>query len=260
VAVVGRWRAVGLAAAQSCVRLTLIPTAAGADTGTITEKKNGVTMKRILTATLCAGLLAVSASLAAAAPITLHVDVNTAPLIGSGAGPFSIDFQLTDGSGTLAVPNTATVSNFVFAGSSAAGSPSLIGGATGILSSTVSLTDSGAFFNEFFQAFNPGSRFSFDLTLTRNVDPGPTPDAFSFGILDGSLANIPTNGVGDALVLVNIDSANLAIGDVRTFSSTGPAGVGVTASAVPEPTSLLLASAGLAAVAMRRWRQGAAPK
>jgi len=41
-----------------------------------------------------------------------------------------------------------------------------------------------------------------------NVDSGPTPDAFSFAILDSRLAPIPPLCLGDALLLVNLDSAN----------------------------------------------------
>jgi hypothetical protein len=213
-------------------------------------------MKSALTTTLCAGLLAMSGSLATASPLSFHVDVNSAPLVGSVAGPFSLDFQLTDGSGTLAVPNTATLSNFVFAGGSPLGAATLLGGAAGNLSSTVILSDGGNFLNEFFQVFNPGSRLSFDVTLTGNVDPGPTPDAFSFAILNGTFANIPTQGLGDALLLVNIGAPNLGPGDVQTFASTSPVGVAVTAFLVPEPASLLLVGVGLVAIGARRWRQG----
>ena len=212
-------------------------------------------MKHTLAAALCAGVLALSASAATASPISFHVDVNTAPLIGSLAGPFAIDFQLTDGSGTLAAPNTVTLSHFVFGGGGTIGAPSLSGGAAGDLSSTVVLTDSGAFLNEFFQAFTPGTTLSFDLTMTSNVDPGSTPDAFSMAILDGSLANLPTTGLGDSLLLVNIGSTSLGLDDVHTFVSTGPAGVAATAlAAVPEPASLFLLGVGLLGVAAR-WRQ-----
>jgi hypothetical protein len=119
----------------------------------------------------------------------------------------------------------------------------------------VLLTDGPGFLNEFFQAFIPGSRLSFDLTLTRNVGPGPTPDAFSFAILDGSLANIPTNGVGDSLLLVNITSPVLGIGDVRTSTSSGPAGISVTGFEVPEPASVLLVGIGLVSLGARYRRR-----
>ena len=202
-------------------------------------------MRKTFAAIICAGLLLTISSTVTASPISFHFDVNTAPLIGSSGGPFSIDFQLIDGSGTPAVSNSAALTHFAFGGGSAVGSASVSGGAAGDLSSTVLLTDSG-FLNEFFQAFIPGSRLSFDLTLTRNVGPGPTPDAFSFAILNGSLANIPTTGLGDSLLLVSITSPVLGIDDVRTSTSTGPAGISVTGFEVPEPASVLLVGIGLA--------------
>src|SRR4051812_19466391 len=87
-----------------------------------------------------AALLVCLVPAAARADIIFNVSMNTAPLIGHPAGPFSIDFQLNNGSGPLA-DNTATISNFNFGGGAPAGTPTLIGGASGNLSSSVRLTD-----------------------------------------------------------------------------------------------------------------------
>jgi hypothetical protein len=62
------------------------------------------------------------------------------------------------------------------------------------------------FFNQFIQEFTPGSTLSFDVQMTTNVDAGPTPDAFSFAILDRTLAEIPTFGLADAFLFVDINS------------------------------------------------------
>jgi len=212
---------------------------------------------KILIATLgCVGSLLLSAAWATATPLTFQVNVNTAPLIPlvGSSGPFYLDFQLNDGSGTLAGVNTATMGGFSFGGGSAMGTATLLGGATGSLSSTVTLTDGATAFNELFQPFTPGGTLSFLVTLSpTTVDPGPTPDLFSFAILNGSLANLATTGLGDALVLVNITSTALNLTNVQTFSTTSPAGVAATAAAtaaaVPEPASLLLLGSGLLAVA-----------
>ncbi len=90
-------------------------------------------MRHLFAALICAGMLAANAPAASASPIALHIYVNTAALIGDPTGPFSVDFQLTDGSGSLAVPNTATLSNFTFGGGGVVGLPNLFGGVSGDL-------------------------------------------------------------------------------------------------------------------------------
>jgi hypothetical protein len=148
------------------------------------------------------------------ADLMFNVSLGTSGLIGHPAGPFYIDFQLNDGSGTGDANNTVTINNFMFGGGNAVGSPlPSIGGAGGSLFSSVSITDSG-FLNEFTQQFNPGSMLSFSVLLTTNVDPGLTPDAFSFSILDNLLAPIPTTNFADAFLFVNIRRVNLTVADL----------------------------------------------
>jgi hypothetical protein len=207
-------------------------------------------MKRFaLIAALLAGL-GMAASPAAATSI--HVQVNTAPLIGNASAPFFLDFALTDGSGTLAGPNTVVVSNFNFAGGGGVGSPTLIGGAAGALATSVTLSDNANFFNEFFQQFTPGAVLGFDVTTTNNADP-ISPDAFAFAILDKNLFNLPTTGLGDSLLLVNVKPSVI----IAAASTTAPAGVTVAAAAIPEPGTLLLLGTGVVAVIRRRVRRQA---
>jgi hypothetical protein len=208
-------------------------------------------MKRILSFSLG---LALGAGILFAAPtggatsIEYFVDVNTASLAGNASGPFSLDFQLNDGSGAGDGNNTATINNFAFGSGGASGTANLSGGASGDLSSVVSLTDTSAF-NEFYQTFNAGSTLSFDVTLTLNSDSGPAPDAFVFAILDNTLSNISTSGVGDSYLLVNLGpTPGVVIG-----SSASPA-VTLSATPVPEPGSLTWISLGLLALGLHQWR------
>jgi hypothetical protein len=207
-------------------------------------------MKRFaLISIVLAGLAAVAAPPAEATSISFRVQVNTATLVGSPSAPLSLDFALTDGSGSLAVPNTVVIDNFNFGGGSAVGSPTLTGGAGGNLASSITLSDNAFFFNELFQQFTPGSALSFDVTATTNADP-VSPDAFTFAILDKNLFNLPTTGLGDSLLVANL-APSLTVSKVQTFSTTSPGGVTATASPIPEPGTLLLLGTGIVATVRR---------
>src|SRR5579871_5069955 len=87
------------------------------------------------------GALLLAGAGAGRAQTTFTVSIDTSALMGNPGGPFSLDFQLTDGSGTNDGNNTATLSNFNFGVGAATGTANLSGGASGSLSSGITLTD-----------------------------------------------------------------------------------------------------------------------
>jgi hypothetical protein len=202
------------------------------------------------------------------ADISDTVTLGTAPLIGDVAGPFSLYFQFTDGSGTGDGNNTVTLSDIQFGtGGGPSGAPSTFGGVSGDLSSQVVLTDS-SFFNYFEQGFTPGDELSFTLDSTTNVDAGPIPDAFSFEILDSTGFPIPTTDPFSQLLGFNIDSPGHTIQTFATDPTQTPVAggppidmsapqvtpTGTTTAVVPEPSSLALVAVWFVGLAFRLTR------
>jgi hypothetical protein len=201
--------------------------------------------------TLMLGALLLLSSGAAQAA-NYRVNINTAPLVGSANGPFSLDFQFFDG-GVLG-NNTVKIGNFSFVGGNAVGSATTFDGATGSIGSTVIFNNSGTF-QELYQEFSGGTTsIGFDVSMTQNVD-GLTPDGFTIAILDGNTFNITTNGLGDSLLHADLNTNGaLTIAQLNPASGTGEyTGVTLTA-AIPEPDTyaMLLAGLGLLGLAARR--------
>jgi len=190
------------------------------------------------------------------------VSIDTSTLIGNAAGPFSLEFQFTDGSGLGDGNNTVTLTDFNFgAGGGPVGMIALgLGSVSGNLNSGATLTDS-SFFNQLIQGFTPGNALSFQVDLTTNVDVGGVPDEFSFSILDNTGTEIPTlDSAGfDRILFADISSATPALLGFASDTSRNDAASGqpiglsapVITSPVPEPSALWLLACIFAIFAMQ---------
>src|SRR5262249_39931481 len=121
------------------------------------------------------------------------VTIDTSALKNHRAGPSSLQFQLTDGSGGGDGNSRVTLSRFAFGGGGSARTPVPLGSATGALDGTVTLTDS-EFINQFTQQFTAGDTLTFTLQLDMNADAGGVPDVFTIWILDSSGTPVATKG------------------------------------------------------------------
>jgi len=145
----------------------------------MTKNLRNQSMRAISIAGATLALAAVFCGSASAEVYVYNVSVPTDVLNANSVnGPFSMLFELTDGSGTGDGNNTVTMTNF------SAGP-----------SDPVTLTDNGLLVYDiegFTPAASPGSTLSFDLSTTNNSDTGGTPDEFSFYLLDGNYVTLPT--------------------------------------------------------------------
>ena len=182
----------------------------------------------------------------AAAAFGDTISIDTSSLEGNINAPFTLDLQLSDGSGSNDGNNTVTLSDFnVGSGSLTLASTS--GG--GVFSNSplqVQLTDN-SFFNDVQFTIDPGATLSFDLSATSNADAG-TPDVFTLAILDSGYSDLPTSNVNNGIALVEYDfptvsptgTAELILsGTNSTFDGvTIPTPQTGTLSSTPEPSGI----------------------
>ncbi len=188
------------------------------------------------------GLLALAICLTpfGKADTVYNFSMNTTPLVGNG--PFALDLQFLDGSGTGDANNTVTLTSFAFGGGGPSGGGTATGGASGSFALGVTLQDT-SFFNEYFENFTPGTLLSFTIDTTNVPDSGGTPDLFTIALLDSSGNELPTTG--PASEFVDLSLAGGANPQVSTFSSAPGSAFSLAAptvqsgspAPVPEPSS-----------------------
>ncbi len=199
----------------------------------------------VLLLTLC-GLLAGGVTPARAASFTVSLDTSALAL--AVLGDFTLDFQLIDGDG---VANTTVVlRDFTFGGGSSAGSPTLVGGASGSLAAGLTLQDT-AFFNRAAEGFTPGATLTFLLEVSGSSDP-LSPDFFTMALLGPDGFEVPTLGFVEELL-----SLSLVAGAAPESFGTDSARTNLNVPApvvtsVPEPATALLVLTGAALIGMRR--------
>ena len=167
------------------------------------------------------------------------------------SGTQLLAFGLTDGDGV--VNNTVSLSAFSFGDGSALGSPTLLNGATGDLTSGVTLSDT-AFLSEFAQQFDTGSSLNFMLSTTNGFfSGGAQPDAFFMAVCDSSFSSCYSDDLSGAMLVFNLG------GSTPTFLLYGDGAANLPAplvSAVPEPGTLLLLGSGIFVIirsCRKRW-------
>jgi hypothetical protein len=177
--------------------------------------------------------------------LTYSVTLNLSSLQLDPNGPFSLDFQLNTGSGN--VTNTVTLSNFVFTGGTASGTPDFtFGTESGSLASNLILSNAGSG-SEFTEAFSSGvTQISFNVSQTPNsevVTSGtPVNDEFVADIQDSSFNSVPTTDPSGANTLVES-----ALNETATGTSiTGHVNeYSLEVVAAPEPSSYAMLVGGL---------------
>ncbi|MDB5907771.1 MAG: hypothetical protein JWP34_1885 [Massilia sp.] len=205
-----------------------------------------INAKNFLGQCLLAIALAGNALAVMAAPTSYHVAVNTAGLSGTG----SLDMFL--GSGTSALALTATLSNF--SANFGAVDPAFSGDYTVEPGGSFSLVN-GSGYNDLTRFLNLGGTASFDVAFSGAfIDAaGSEGGLFTVGLYDEN-----GNFVGNPLGIASIELVATSPTAFNIAFEPGLASVtAITASAVPEPSALLMMMTGLGLVGFIARRRNA---
>ena len=153
------------------------------------------------------------------APLRYHVTIDTSLLAGHPAGPFFLQFSLTDGSGSGDANSTVIVTNFNFGvDGQEGGEPDTTGGASGDMTLGVSLTDSAAD-NEFIEGFQPGVTLTFDVQASLSLDQGTNSDEFDIALLDNLVERVPTLDTNSENILVRLTTSDGVSINLENYTS-----------------------------------------
>src|SRR2546426_1294606 len=162
-------------------------------------------------------------TVAHAATTATSISVDTGPLIDHSAGPFTLLFAMTDGSGIGDANNTVTIGDIDLGGGAALAPPTVVGGASGDAMTVIVINDT-AFLNFFTQSFRPGTTLRFTITATNAEEAGGIPDRITFAILDRFGTPIATRAPGgDFLVGFDLSASSATLEAFPTDPSRPPA-------------------------------------
>jgi len=185
-------------------------------------------------------LLILAAPSLFASPFSYNVTVNTSSLSAT-SGALYIQFNPGNATSDNA---TATISNFQITGpGSLTGAPVFSGSASGTLNAALAISNTASN-NDALQALTFGNALAFRLSIAETfTGAANTGSVFNFGVFqsDGVTPLLTTQADGYS-VIVNLDNRSGAAAISTTAAATVPA-----VSAVPEPATFALFSAGLAA-------------
>jgi hypothetical protein len=201
-------------------------------------------MKHFAKLGILAAMLIVLGAMPASATSSPYLITVTSGLTGTQG----LGFALVAGD-DLPGNNSTSMSSFNFYGGSGpvAGTESCLGGCSGDLFSTVSLTENGSFLSLFTQSFDP-PYFSMIVDLTNNApndgNPTPTPAQFEMFLCAADFSSCYGSNT-DTGALVTVDLT----GNPLSFNTYGDGTVSVRVSPAPEPGSLALLGSGLVGLA-----------
>jgi hypothetical protein len=179
--------------------------------------------------------------LAAAGPITYDVTVNTSSISGTAG---SLDFNFNPGP-LVTQAASLQILNFTSNGS-LAGSPLLTGDVAGSLPATLTF-DNGTGFNDYFEGFTYGTKFSFEVSLYGPALSAPdgvstSGSTFAFSMFSDPAGTVPalTTDTTDGFAFTVDVNLNGTTTVTNSSAQTTVVAAGGGGAVVPEPRTLTL--------------------